>query len=147
MPPNLPPNPGSASTLGPELDRLVLTHMSDLVATLDTDSKRLYNSPSYRTVFGDKAMAGTDSFSEIHPDDRERVRRVFQETVASGVGQRTQYRFVLADGAIRTIASQGDVIKDAAGKVAQVVVVARDITERKEFERRLEEPTGSWWRR
>ncbi len=130
----LPPNPDYAHTLG-----LVLDHMSDLVAMLDTSGRRLYNSPSYNAVFGDKDLAGTDSFREIHPEDRERVQRVFRETVASGVGQRTQYRFLLADGSIRYIESQGDVIKDAEGKVAQVVVVARDITERKEFERALEE--------
>jgi diguanylate cyclase (GGDEF)-like protein len=64
---------------------------------------------------------------------------VFRETVASGVGQRTQYRFLLADGSIRYIESQGDVIKDAEGKVTQVVVVARDITERKKSEQALEE--------
>ena len=128
MPPGLPPDPDHARTLG-----LVLDHMSDLVAMLDTDGRRLYNSPSYNAVFGDKDLAGTDSFREIHPEDRERVKRVFRETVESGVGQRTQYRFLLPDGSIRTIESQGDVIKDGAGKVARLVVVARDITERKKF--------------
>ena len=123
-----------AFTLG-----LVLDNMSDLVAMLDTGGKRLYNSPSYGKVFGDKQLEGTDSFSDIHPADRERMQRVFRETVSSGVGQRTQYRFLLADGGIRYIESQGDVIKDAAGKVTQVVVVARDITERREFEQTLED--------
>src|SRR5262245_33197902 len=113
-----------AQTLG-----MVLDSMSDLVAMLDTDGKRLYNSPSYAKVFGDVLLEGTDSFREIHPEDRERVRRVFRETVEKGVGQRTQYRFQLMDGSVRHIESQGDVIKDAAGKVARVVVVARDITE------------------
>ena len=130
----LPPDPDFVRKLG-----LALDHMSDLVAMLDTNGKRLYNSPSYNTLFGDKELTGTDSFRDIHPEDRERVQRVFRETVASGVGQRTHYRFVLADGSIRYIESQGDVIKDAAGKVAQVVVVARDITERKVFESALEE--------
>ena len=134
MPPGLPPDPDHARTLG-----LVLDHMSDLVAMLDTDGRRLYNSPSYNAVFGDKDLAGTDSFREIHPEDRERVKRVFRETVESGVGQRTRYRFLLPDGSIRTIESQGDVIKDGAGKVARVVVGARDITERKKFEQALEE--------
>jgi diguanylate cyclase (GGDEF)-like protein/PAS domain S-box-containing protein len=123
-----------ARTLG-----LVLDHMSDLVAMLDTNGKRLYNSPSYKAVFGDTALEGTDSFRDIHPADRERVQRVFRETVASGVGQRTEYRFLLGDGKIRYIESQGDVIKDAAGKVTRVVVVARDITERKEVAQALEE--------
>ena len=124
----------SAGTLG-----MVLDNMSDLVAMLDTEGRRVYNSRSYRVVFGDKDLTGTDSFREIHPEDRERVQRVFRETVASGVGQRTQYRFLLGDGRVRYIESQGDVIKDAAGKVTQVVVVARDITERQESERTLEE--------
>ncbi|MEW6688572.1 MAG: diguanylate cyclase [Pseudomonadota bacterium] len=124
----------SARTLG-----MVLDNMSDLVAMLDTEGRRLYNSPSYHAVFGDKDLRGTDSFREIHPEDRERVRRVFRETVASGAGQRTEYRFLLGDGTIRYIESQGDVIRDAAGKVTHVVVVARDITQRKQFERTLEE--------
>ncbi|HUK03683.1 MAG TPA: diguanylate cyclase, partial [Burkholderiales bacterium] len=123
-----------ATTLG-----LVLDHMSDLVAMLDTAGKRLYNSPSYASVFGDRDLTGTDSFAEIHPADRERVKRVFRETVERGVGQRTHYRFLLADGGVRYIESQGDVIKDAAGKVQYVVVVARDITERKQFEQALED--------
>src|SRR5258706_8799794 len=136
--------------LPPEADRkkladcaytlsLVLDSMSDLVAMLDVNGKRLYNSPSYKAVFGDKELEGTDSFSEIHPADRERVQRVFRETVASGVGQRSQYRFLLPDGSVRHIESQGDVIKDAAGKVTRVIVVARDITERKESEQALQE--------
>jgi len=136
----LPPEPDRDSlaecayTLG-----LVLDNMSDLVAMLDTNGKRLYNSPSYKALFGDQELEGTDSFSDIHPLDRERVQRVFRETVASGVGQRTQYRFLLQDGSIRHIESQGDVIKDPAGEVTRVVVVARDITERKAAEQALEE--------
>ena len=124
----------SARTLG-----MVLDNMSDLVAMLDTEGRRLYNSPSYQAVFGERDMNGTDSFREIHPEDRERVRRVFRETVESGVGQRTQYRFLLADGSVRHIESQGDVLKDPGGKVRHVVVVARDITERKQAEQSLEQ--------
>ncbi len=140
MTPGQPPEPDRktldecAFTLG-----LVLDNMSDLVAMLDTDGRRLYNSPSYKAVFGDQDLEGTDSFRDIHPADRERVQRVFRETVASGVGQRSQYRFLLKDGSIRHIESQGDVIKDAAGKVTRVIVVARDITERKESEQALQE--------
>jgi diguanylate cyclase (GGDEF)-like protein/PAS domain S-box-containing protein len=138
MTPGQPPDRDQLAECAYKLG-LVLDHMSDLVAMLDTEGRRLFNSPSYKTLFGDENLAGTDSFREIHPDDRERVQRVFRETVATGVGQRTQYRFLLSDGRVRHIESQGDVIKDAAGKVTQVVVVARDITERKVFEQTLEE--------
>ena len=130
----LPSEPDHARTFVPVLD-----NMSDLVAVLDTEGRRLYNSPSYHTLFGERNLKGTDSFREIHPEDRERVKRVFRDTVESGVGQRCQYRFLLGDGSIRYIESQGDVIKDALGKVTQVVVVARDTTARKLAELELQE--------
>jgi signal transduction histidine kinase len=41
---------------------------------------------------------------------------------------------VLADGGVRDIESQGGVIRDADGQVERVVVVSRDITERKRLE-------------
>ena len=119
--------------------RLILENTSDLVAMLDTAGRRLYNNPSYGALFGDRDLTGTDSFSEIHPEDRERVREIFRETVSSGIGRRTRYRFALADGSIRYIESQGNVVKDKAGKVVQVVVVSRDITEHLEYEQALHE--------
>jgi diguanylate cyclase (GGDEF)-like protein/PAS domain S-box-containing protein len=119
--------------------RLILENTSDLIAMLDTRGRRLYNSPSYHALFGDKELTGTDSFSEIHPDDRERVREIFRKTILTGVGQRTRYRFALSDGSVRYIESQGNVVRDKAGNVAQVVVISRDITERLESEHALHE--------
>ena len=132
--PNNVPLAGSDRTV-----KLILDNTSDLIALLDTSGRRLYNSPSYHALFGNRDLTGTDSFREIHPDDRERVQRVFLETVATGIGQRTQYRFLLNDGSIRYIESQGNVIKDEDGRVAQMVVISRDITQRKESEHALQD--------
>jgi diguanylate cyclase (GGDEF)-like protein/PAS domain S-box-containing protein len=118
---------------------LILENTSDLIAMLDTKGRRLYNNSSYHALFGYRDLTGTDSFSEIHPDDRERVREIFEETVSTGIGRRTRYRFVLADGSFRHIESQGNVVRDNAGKVVQVVVVSRDITERIQSEQALHE--------
>jgi len=63
---------------------------------------------------------GTDSFKEIHPNDRERVKAIFRETVRTGIGQRIEFRFLLKDGAVRYIESEGRVIRDTAGKVTKV---------------------------
>jgi len=83
------------------------------------------------------ALVGTDAFAEIHPEDKERIQRIFGETVATGVGQRAEYRFLLRDGTICYIESQGSVIRDKDGKVTNVVVVSRDVTDRKRVEREL----------
>ena len=121
-----------------QLFRMISENSSDLIAVLDLDGKRLYNSPSYETVLGDpNGLRGTDSFFEIHPDDREMVQRIFRETVRAGVGQRSEYRFLLKDGNVRFIESQGNVIRDEKGKPAKVVVVSRDITERRLAERKI----------
>jgi PAS domain S-box-containing protein len=47
------------------------------------------------------------------------------------------FRFVLRDGSVRAIESQGGVICDQDGEVEQVVVVSRDITERKRSEEQI----------
>ena len=113
----------------------ILANVDDLIAVVDLNGKRLYNSPSYERIFGEgERKRGSDSFQEVHPDDREMVRRVFQETVATGVGRRIVYRFLVPGRPIRSIESQGNVIRDAQGNVAKVVIVSRDITERKRVE-------------
>jgi len=121
-----------------ELFRQITENVDDLIVVLDLEGKRLFNSPSYRRLLGDPdALIGTDAFAEVHPEDRDRIKRLFRETVTTGVGQRTEYRFLLNNGMIRFIESQGSVIRDAGGKVAQVVVVSRDVTERKQIEAQL----------
>lgn len=119
--------------------RLIAENLGDFIAVLDLEGRRVYNSPSYRKLFGNtENLIGTDSFAEIHEDDRLRIVEAFHETVRTGIGHRGEYRFVLADGSIRQMESVGAVIRDSEGRVARVVVVARDVTERKLAETQLQ---------
>lgn len=114
-----------------EFFRLISENMTDLVSVVDAEGQRLYNSPSYQAVLGQPdELTGTNSFAEIHPEDREAIREVFREVVATGKGRRAEYRFVRPDGAVRHVESQSSVIRDEAGKPRKVVVVSRDVTER-----------------
>jgi diguanylate cyclase (GGDEF)-like protein/PAS domain S-box-containing protein len=117
--------------------RLITESTSDFIALLDREGQRLYSSPSYRTVFGEAQLAGTDSFREIHPDDREQIRELFRATVQTGVGREGRYRWVLPDGSVRYLESRGSVIRDEAGEVARVVVLSRDVTERTRQEAKI----------
>jgi diguanylate cyclase (GGDEF)-like protein/PAS domain S-box-containing protein len=118
-----------------EFFHLIAENIGDFIAVLDRDGKRLYNSPSYRKFFAPSTdMHGTDSFHEIHPDDQERVKQVFRETVQSGIGRQINYRLLMADGKVREMESVGSTIKDRQGRVERVVVVSRDVTERKQME-------------
>ncbi|MEW6511252.1 MAG: response regulator [Bacteroidota bacterium] len=118
--------------------RLIAENMADLVAVVDVTGKRLYNSPSYRTLLGDPGrLQGSDSFAEIHPADRERIRQLFQETVTTGEGRRAEYRMIAHDGSVRYIESQGSVVRDGTGVISTIVIVSRDITQRKQLEEQL----------
>ena len=125
---------------GQELFRAIVENVRDLVAVLDTDGRRIYNSPSYRPLFREKDIRqGSSSFLEIHPDDRERIKEIFRRTVATGAGECAEFRFVLKDGSIRHMESDGQAIRGADGTVSKVVVVSRDITELKRLEAELRE--------
>ncbi len=118
--------------------RLIVEHVSDLIAVVDAQGHRLYSSPAYRTLFGDELLLpGSNSFEQIHPDDRDQVIAIFRDTVATGVGQRTQFRFRLNDGSSRFIESQGNPIQAASGEVDRVIVVSRDVTERAGIEEQM----------
>ena len=115
--------------------RMIVDNVSDLIAILDLDGKRLFNSNSYRRILGDPdKLKGTDSFKEIHPEDREKIEKIFRDTISTGIGKRSAYRWLLKDGSVRYIESQGNVIRNAKGEVENVIIVSRDITDREEIE-------------
>ena len=121
-----------------QLFRLIMENTTDLIAVLDVTGKRVYNNRAYQALLGtEESLRGTDSFREIHPDDQATIRALFSETVRAGTGKRAEYRLVLPDARIRLIESQGNVIRDVTGAVVNVVMVSRDITERKQSEEAL----------
>jgi PAS domain S-box-containing protein len=124
---------------------LLLNNVSDLIVVLDRDGKRIYNSPSYRTVLGDPdSLRGTSAFGEIHPEDRSHIQKIFQQTVKTGKGQKASYRFLLPGGAIRNIESRGHIIRDAKGEIRYILVISRDITAHRQAREKLDESEATF---
>ena len=122
-----------------EFFRMIAENTEDFIAVLDLTGRRMYNNPTYGRFFGDiESLKGTDSFAEIHPDDREHVKRVFRQIVLTGMGLRTEFRFKLPDGSIRHMESRGGLIRNSQGQPSRVVVVSRDNTERKLAEEKIQ---------
>jgi diguanylate cyclase (GGDEF)-like protein/PAS domain S-box-containing protein len=121
-----------------EFFHLIAENIGDFIAVVDTDGRRIYNSPSYTQFFGsERDLRGSDAFAELHPDDKARVQEVFRDTVRTGIGRRIQYRMLMADGTAREMESAGNVIRDSQGQITHVVVVARDVTERHQLEAQM----------
>lgn len=123
-----------------ELFRLITENVADFIIVLDLEGRQVYSSPSYKGLLVDpEEPGGAVSFNENHPDDRNTIKKVFEETIRTGIGQRLEHRFLLKNGSIRYMESQGSVIRDEDGKATNVVVVSRDITRRKRVEETLRE--------
>lgn len=68
--------------------------------------------------------------SHLHPDDRNRARDVFEQTLASGNDHHNDvFRIVRKDGSIRWIESIATIERDAAGTPVRMYGVNLDITE------------------
>src|SRR5579864_6630701 len=123
-----------------ELFQIVTENAADMIALVDVSGRRLYNSPAYQRILGytPTELGETSSFEQIHPDDRYRVLEAARAARETGVGQRMEYRIKHKDGSWRVLESVANTIRDAKGAVAKLVIVNRDITERKRAEAQLE---------
>jgi diguanylate cyclase (GGDEF)-like protein/PAS domain S-box-containing protein len=122
-----------------ELFRLVSENAGDMIALVDMDGNRLYNSPAYQKVLGYSAeeLRATTSFDQIHPDDRHRVIEAAEHARRTGVGRTLEYRIRHKDGSWRVLESSANPILDKSGMAEKMVIVNRDITARKHAEDQL----------
>lgn len=122
------------NALASDTERLIVQHAGDYVALLDVDARWVYASPSYQAAFEAGIQKGGIYFDIIHEDDRERVRSDFCRLASDDAPTRMQYRVPVPDRGERHFESEASLIRDESGKVEQVVLVSRDITDRKEME-------------
>ncbi len=119
-----------------ELFQIVTENAADMIALVDLKGNRLYNSPAYKRILGYSAaeLGETSAFEQIHPDDRFKVLEAGREARSTGVGKKLEYRIRHKDGTWRTLESVAGIIRDEKGEVTKLVIVNRDITDRKRAE-------------
>ena len=122
-----------------ELFQLITENAADMIAVVDSAGGRLYNSPAYQKVLGYSAeeLRSGSSLDQIHPSDRERVLQAAQKARTTGKGQTLEYRMRHKDGSWRILESTASPIQSTRGKVEKLIIVNRDITERKHAEEML----------
>ena len=122
-----------------QLFRLISDNAADMIALVDSQGRRLYNSPAYQKVLGYSAeeLQRTSALEQIHPDDRPRVLEAADKARLTGYGQTLEYRIRHKDGSWRILESTASAIRNARGETEKLVIVNRDITERKRAEQML----------
>src|ERR1700676_4869618 len=129
-----------------ELFRLISENAADLIAVVDMQGNRIYNSLSYEKVLGYSAeeLRNSSSFAQIHPEDIERVKEAAREARATGIGRPMEYRIRHKDGTWRTLESTASVIRNSDLEPEKLIIVNRDVTERKRVAEALRRSEASF---
>jgi PAS domain S-box-containing protein len=88
----------------------------------------------------DKCICNTAELVALaHPDDQAGVADAFDALRSGEKGYQIEHRIIRqSDGAVRMVKAQGQLVKDAGGRVARVFGFVQDVTEMKEAEAELE---------
>jgi two-component system cell cycle sensor histidine kinase/response regulator CckA len=122
-----------------ELFHLISENAADMIAIVDMQGKRIFNSISYQKVLGysPEELQASSAFEQIHPDDREKVKKAAEEARQTGIGKTLEYRLRHKNGTWLVLESTSSVILNSAGQAEKLVIVNRNITERKRAEEAL----------
>ena len=123
------------------LYRSILNASPDDITIADLEGRVLMVSPNAVTMFGfenEEQGKGRNVTDFLVPEDRERamsrVALLFQGIVSGP----SEYRALRMDGTTFDIEANSALIRDAEGRPTKLVVIARDITARKQTEAALQ---------
>jgi PAS domain S-box-containing protein len=122
-----------------QLFEVITENAADMIAVIDSAGNRLYNSPAYQKVLGysSEELKLTSSVDQIHPEDQQLVLEAAEKARLTGRGERLEYRIRHKDGTWRILESVATAIPSEEGQTEKLVIVNRDITERKRAEEML----------
>jgi PAS domain S-box-containing protein len=106
---------------------------ADMIAVIAPDGRRLYNSPAYARILGfsNEELERTSFFDQVHPDDRQAAEKAVKEASGGGGGRTVEYRMRRKDGSWHVFESGVSPILDAHKNVEKLVIVNRDVSERR----------------
>lgn len=118
--------------------RLIAENAGDLVAMVNGDGRWLYTSPSFRRFLAESDLTvGGDSFVRILAEDRPVLAAAIADAAESGKAFEVRVHLQAMDGTLRLLEFAGHPA-NPDGQLDRIVLVARDITESRQQEERLE---------
>jgi PAS domain S-box-containing protein len=87
----------------------------------------------------DAKITFEDFLAALHPKDRDRTMKAIEESIRDGVPYDIEYRVLHPDGTVRWISAIGRTFRDDFDRPIRMGGVARDVTERRQFDEELQE--------
>ncbi|WP_454596969.1 sensor domain-containing protein [Qipengyuania sp. SM2507] len=118
------------------LGRGVIGATQDCIGVLDTTGTILFMNKAFRnhTASKDRTLAIGDAWGSEYPAEIRIATELAIETAAIGRLNSLAFRFDSADGNLRWWDVRVRPIRDGAGQVSELAVIARDITQQKQSE-------------
>jgi len=112
--------------------RLLAENSSDLITRLAPDGRRLYVSPSAKTILGfePEELVGRHVEDLVHPEDAGDAMNALRTVVAKGEARRFTLRMRHKDGTYVWLEYATRGVRDPDGTVVEIQSSARDVTER-----------------
>jgi diguanylate cyclase (GGDEF)-like protein/PAS domain S-box-containing protein len=128
-----------ALLISEEKYRLIAENMNDVVSILDENGIMKYASPSHEIVLGftSEEYEGQLTFDMIHEEDLPSVLEVFQEILETGRSQTIELRHKHVTKGWLWLELKGSLFFDEKKRTKFILVVGRDIEERKQLQDKL----------
>jgi PAS domain S-box-containing protein len=120
--------------------RLITENLNDLIGIINAQFKiEYFNEKGLKELsgFSTKERVGKSPLELIHPDDYEKAKKSFSDAFKTGEGME-EIRFKVKNGAYLWLEVKGKTFIDI-DKKKKLLIVSRDITERKIAEEKLKE--------
>ena len=115
----------------------ILNSSPDNITMTDAAGKILMISPAGLAMFGydrEREVLGDFVANHLVPEDRERALSNLALKAQGGISGPDEYRGLRKDGSIFDIEVKSDFVRDDKGAPIKIIIVVRDITERKQAE-------------
>lgn len=122
-----------------QMFQLITDNAGDMITLVDLEGRSLYTSPAYEKYLGysQEELKASPLIEKVPAEDRDIVFAAIRKTRETQKGQRLEYRVFHKDGSLHFLESSGGAILNSKGEVDKLVIVNRDITDRKRAEDRL----------
>jgi PAS domain S-box-containing protein len=119
----------------------LVEHSTDSITLVDEEGVIQFKSQSAKRVLGydSDELLGENAFDYIHPDDRDRAKATFEKVVESTGGTTGQAEFRFDHGDRSWVWVESTLVNRTDTELDGYVINTRDISERKQRERELEE--------
>lgn len=121
--------------------RVITENMKDIILLVDKAGCIEYVSPSFEKILGfdSRSIRGKSLFTFLHKCDVENMReRLAKVSKKKHVDYRFEFRLMDASNQYRWFESNGSCVKGQTGEIDSIILASREISERKEYEHKLE---------